>query len=420
MELEAKNNLTNVRVEKIGLCDRPAVPDATHVVAKNQEGGTGNSPAGLPGSANSDEGFIQKAESVVARLADIFKTLRNKPDETSSKQETVDMDLAQATIEDIQKSNPALLDAIVAKTIESLKEKDGKRVGKDNVAGTVKDKDGVRVQDASVAGVTDAATDKTISTTKGPLAEQNNGGFDPACLAKSLENIEKGLGAMAATLQSMADGAKKRVEDNAASDIGKIDTSRPGEAEEAARQKAAVAAQQKDADKSIAANGNGGTQVGKIDTSRPGEAAINSRVESAVGATQRAVDAAAKDGDSGIGAIETGDPDKKKDAALAAEIGTVQSQVAELKKSLPADTAGRLTNIEKALAKLLREPVVVVGKTDAAPVVQQPVAKTVGAGSRQAGNITADDAGGAQPVRKNKVSFAGTFGTIAAAQSVRG
>ena len=392
--MNKKNDLTNVRVEKIGLCRYPAVEDATHVLMKSIEEDGGKSPEICqpvdPARRVADDNGIAKAlESAVSGIMGIIAKLRGSEKTIT---ETNDMDISKATAEEIQKANPALYDAIVAKAVESLKEKNGSRVGAEDVQGTVDEKDGKRLGAVKVAGATEAAVDTRQSTTKEPLAVQNNGGYDPT-VTKSIADLQKGMGELATTLKAMCDKVEK------------FDTSRPGEAATAKEEKAAVMATQAAVD-AAAGESNGG--VAKIDTSRPGEAAIATKEKAAVKANAAAVDASAAAGDSGIGGqAPDGDPDKEADAALKAELSTVKDQVGTLTKALP--------DLQKAVAMLIRksveQPEVVVGKTVSVAGV---VAK---AGSQQAGQLTEAGARAEREVKKS--TFAGAISTIALAKAGR-
>ena len=387
------NELSDVRITRVGLCKSPAVPEATHVLLKSRDGEMEEiRRCDDPARRVADDNGIAKAlENAVSGIMGIIAKLR-KSEQTITEN---DMDIAKATAEEIQKANPALYDAIVAKAVESLKEKNGSRVGAEDVQGTVDEKDGKRLGAVKVAGATEAAVDTRQSTTKEPLAAQPTGGFDPSNITKAIEALQKGLGECTTTLKAMCDKVEK------------FDTSRPGEAATAKEEKAAVKATQAAVD-AAAGESNGG--VAKVDTSRPGEAAIAGKEKAAVKATQNAVDAAAAAGDSGIGGqAADGDPDKEADAALKAELSTVKDQVGTLTKALP--------DLQKAVAMLIRKSVeqteVVVGKT----AVTGTIGNVSKAGSQQAGQLT--EAGARAEREVGKSTFASAISTIALAKAGR-
>ena len=392
-ELKAKNILKNVAVSRVGLCARPAVPEAEFVLMKSKDVGETTEirqPVDPARRVADDNGIAKALENAVSGIMGIIAKLRGSEKTIT---ETNDMDISKATAEEIQKANPALYDAIVAKAVESLKEKNGSRVGAEDVQGTVDEKDGKRLGAVKVAGATEAAVDTRQSTTKEPLAVQNNGGYDPT-VAKSIADLQKGMGELATTLKAMCD----RVE--------KFDTSRPGEAAKDKEEKAAVKATQAAVD-AAAGESNGG--VAKVDTSRPGEAAIASKEKAAVKATQNAVDASAEAGDSGIGGQSGGTGDAEADKAREEELATLKGQVGELTKSLP--------DLQKAVAMLIRKSVeqteVVVGKT----AVTGAIGNVSKAGSQQAGQLTEAGARAEREVKKS--TFASAISTIALAKAGR-
>ena len=388
------NELSDVRITRVGLCKSPAVPEATHVLLKSREEGDTEirQPVDPARRVADDNGIAKALENAVSGIMGIIAKLRGSEKTIT---ETNDMDISKATAEEIQKANPALYDAIVAKAVESLKEKNGSRVGAEDVQGTVDEKDGKRLGAVKVAGATEAAVDTRQSTTKEPLAAQPTGGFDPSNITKAIEALQKGLGECTTTLKAMCDKVEK------------FDTSRPGEAATAKEEKAAVKATQAAVD-AAAGESNGG--VAKIDTSRPGEAAIAGKEKAAVKATQNAVDASAAAGDSGIGGqADDGDPDKEADATLKAELSTVKDQVGTLTKALP--------DLQKAVAMLIRKSAeqteVVVGKT----AVTGAIGNVSKAGSQQAGQLTEAGARAEREVKKS--TFAGAISTIALAKAGR-
>lgn len=308
--------------------------------------------------------------------------------ETVTTEENTEMSLEKVTIEELQKANPALYESIVAKALESVKDKDGKRVGSVDVQQSVDEKDGSRVAGVKLAGVTDAAVDEkkdTVSSPKDDSQAGMNGG-----VAKAIADLQKGMGELATTLKSMCEKVEK------------LDTSRPGEAAAEKEEKAAVKATQNAVD--TTGDSNGG--VAKIDTSRPGEAAIESKEKAAVKANAAAVDASAKAGDSGIGAVETGDCCKEANAALKDEVATLKEQVSQLTKAMQP----RLENVEKAMGKMIREK---LAKTEEVQKsVEEPVVK---ARSQQAGQF--DESGAKDAVRVKKTVFDSAISTVALAKA---
>ena len=382
-EPEEKNDLTNVRITKIGLCRHPAVPEATHLIMKSRDSETEDFRQSVDPATRlvvQDQAIVQKAETFLTGLANLIKSIGGSEKKTETT-ETTDMnDISKATVEDIQKNNPVAFAAIQKAALDAVKDKNGSRVGAVDVEATVDEKDGTRVAGTKVAGVTDAAVDTkkdTVSSPKDDSQNAANGGVE-----KAIAELQKGLSDCTATLKAMC--AK----------VEKFDTSRPGEAATDKEEKAAVKATQAAVD--TTADSNGG--VAKIDTSRPGEAAINTAEKKAVAATAAAVDASAKAGDSGIGAVEAGDGDKEKDAAMKAELGTLKEQVATLTKA-----------VAMVIKKSAEQPAVV-----AKSVVVETVAK---AGSKQVGQLDAD---GAKNEIVGKSVFGGAISTIALAKAGRG
>jgi uncharacterized coiled-coil protein SlyX len=398
---EEQNQLSDVRVTRVGLCKSPAVPEATHVLMKSRDDSGDSSRDECPAYAISENASIAKSiEELMSGITGLIrKALSGKAaavEKTETQQET-EMDISKATAESIEKANPALYAAIVAKALESLKEKDGKRVGDGAGTTAIDEKDGKRVADVSVASVTDDATDKKLSTTKEPLAAQPTGGFDPDIkeLSKTVAELQKGLGICTTTLKAMCDKVEK------------FDTSRPGEKAIDAEEKKAVKDMQAATDHADESNGG----VAKIDTSRPGEAAIATKEKAAVKATAAAVDASAKAGDSGIGAIEAGTGDTEADKARKDELGTLKDQVTALTKS-----AGDVADLQKAVALLIKKSA--EASTAAEPVAKtEPVAEVKKARSTQAGQLDEAGAKGASAVHKSV--FTSAISTIALAKSGR-
>jgi hypothetical protein len=395
---EEKNDLTNVRIEKIGLCKHPAVPEATHLILKSRDGETGEFRQCVdPAARLADDTTVEKAESFLMGLLSLIRKSAGSEKKTATT-EISDMDISKATPDQIQKANPELFAAIqkAALSPEAVKDKNGCRVGAECTDEAVAEKNGSRVAGTKVADVTDEAVDTKVSTTKAPLAPQPSGGFDP-----NIAELTKGLGECTVALKSL---------------LAKFDTSRPGEAAINTAEKKAVKATQVAVDTENASNGGTvagateatsaqATEIGKIDTSRPGEAAINAKQKSAVKATAAALDDEREANDSGIGAIADGNGDDGADEARNSELATLKQQVAALTKAMP-----RLENIEKAVAKVIRDGEVTITKS----VEVENISK---AGSKQAGQLDESGAKGASVLRKTV--FGGAISTIALAKAGR-
>src|ERR1700722_4230336 len=435
------NELSDVRITRVGLCKSPAVPEATHVLMKSKDADAEvdaeSSQTRLPSGANSDEQSVDAqtitkiAEDLVSGITGmIAKAFGKKPEaaveKTATTESVNDMDISKATAADIEKANPELYKAIVAKALEGVKDSRGERVGDAAPTdGKLKDSDGCdadnavtlpdlgeRVADAKNVGshVEGAVESRQPTQQMKPKDDSQSGGVDFSHMSKAdAEELKKSFLDVKASLDRLT----------------KFDTSRPGEAARKKEELAAVKETQDACDHTD--ESNGGTveaagkstrsagQITKIDTSRPGEKAIDASKEAAVTATANAIDKERKANDSGIGAIKTNDGEAAKDDALQAELATLKTQVGTLEKAL-ADAGvekARVENLEKAMAKMIREGATVAKTDEVAKAQTEPVVK---ARSQQAGQLD-DKSARAETVRKNV--FGGAISTIAMAQRNR-
>lgn len=338
-ELSLKNQLTDVRLEKIGLCRSPAVPEATHVLMKTREGEV--SPAGDPHTRIGDEqnfrDIAKTLESAVGVLSALLgKALgRGDKQEEQIKETENDMDISKATPDDIQKANPELFAAIMAKAVPSLKEKDGQKPG-ESVQDAVAEKDGEKSASAKVSGKVDGAVTEKKPTVSG-------------------------------------------------SECCKADE--------------AVAAEAAEAPEAVEAEGQPlqADKLAELQGAQVEMAKSIQQLQKGLGEMM-----------SNLTALTAG---RKQDESLAkaADVAALAKSVETLTKSAPgAEFGERFANVEKALAKMIRD-------SRMAKSAEQTVAKSeqvAVAKSAQAGELDENSAKQETPVGKSKTLFAGTISTL--------
>lgn len=219
-----KHQLTGVRLEKIGLCRSPAVPEATHVLMKTRDGEvfSAGDPHPRIGDEQNSRDIAKSLESAVSGLVSVLSKalgLSEKNQQPAAIKETDnDMDISKATPDDIQKANPELYAAIVAKAVPSVKDKEGQKPG-ESVQDTVAEKEGEKnTTDPKISGKVDAAVTEKKPTVDGSScckAEETKVDELAAIkgaqceMAKSIEQLQKSLGDMLGNLNAISEGRKQ-------------------------------------------------------------------------------------------------------------------------------------------------------------------------------------------------------------------